>query len=359
MKTLLRATNWVGDVVLSLPALVALRRSFPDDPLTVLARPWVADLYRLRPEPDEVLVDDSRGEHAGAAGRARLAEELGKRGFDRAILLPTSFGTAWTAYQAGIPVRIGYRGELRSPLLSRAVSPALARGRHQVWKHLRLVEAAGARVPDSDSGVDASWAVPPDLARAARERLSKAGLASGRFVAAHAASFAHQAKRWGVERFAELFLRLAKERGWPVVLLGSGSEKAMNQELAAALAPEAVVNLSGETTLPDVLGVVSLAALFVGNDSGLAHLAAAAGTPTVVVFGPTDPDATRPWGRARASGEPSNVRVVRRRTLCAPCRFTICPLDHACMTGVEVEDVLEAANEVLRPSNVSGGARNS
>ncbi|HEX5855966.1 MAG TPA: glycosyltransferase family 9 protein, partial [Thermoanaerobaculia bacterium] len=99
--------------------------------------------------------------------------------------------------------------------------------------------------------------------------------------------------------------------------------------------------------LPEALGVLAEARLFLGNDSGLAHLASAAGTPSVVVFGSTDPDATRPWDGPRPDGKPVRLALVRRRTLCAPCRFDVCPIDHACMTGVTPEDVLAAVNKVL------------
>ena len=337
MRVLLRATNWVGDVVLSLPALRALRAHHRPDGLSVLARPWVAELYRLLPEVDEVLVEEPKGRHAGRAGRALLAAELKERAFDRAILLPRSFATAWTAYRAGIPERWGYRGELRSPLLTHPVPFSPRPGEHELFRHLRLVAAAGVPVPDVP---DATLPVPDALRRAARELLSGAGLSAGPFAAAHVASFAHEAKRWPGERFAELFARLHAERGLPVVLLGSAAEAAANARVAA-LAPSArVFDLAGKTTLSDVLGVVAEAELFVGNDSGLAHLANAAGTPMTVVFGPTDPDATRPWDGPRPDGRPVRLRVVRRRVACAPCRFTRCPLDHACMTGVGVADLL-------------------
>ncbi|HEV8269646.1 MAG TPA: lipopolysaccharide heptosyltransferase II, partial [Thermoanaerobaculia bacterium] len=345
MKTLLRATNWVGDVVLSLPALKALRASFPKDELTVLARPWVADLYRARPEPDDVLVEDPKGDHRGFAGISRLAASLEERSFDRAVILPTSFGSAFTLLRARIPERIGYRGELRDFLLTRPISSSLAVGEHQVWKHLRLVEAAGADLPESP---DTSWKVERGLRDSARSRLRDAGWMGEPFLAAHAASFAHQAKRWLPERFAELFDRLAGERGVAVALLGSASEAAMNRSLASALRVARPFDLSGKTSLPEALGLLAEAALFVGNDSGLAHLAAAAGTPTVVVFGPTDPDATRPWDGPRADGTPVNVRIVRSRPLCAPCRFTNCPIDHRCMADVTVEQGWLAASEVLR-----------
>jgi heptosyltransferase-2 len=337
VRVLFRATNWVGDVVLSLPALRALRAHHRRDHLSVLARPWVAELYRLLPEVDEVLVEEPKGRHAGRAGRALLAAELRERAFDRAILLPRSFATAWTAFRAGIPERWGYRGELRSPLLTHPVPFSPRPGGHELFRHLRLVEAAGAPMPGTP---DATLPVPDAPRRAARALLAGAGLSGEPFAAAHVASFAHEAKRWPEERFAALFDRLASDRGLPVVLLGSAAEAAANARVAA-LAPSArVFDLAGKTTLSDVLGVVAEAELFVGNDSGLAHLANAAGTPTTVVFGPTDPDATRPWDGPRPDGRPVRLRVVRRRVACAPCRFTRCPLDHACMTGVGVADLL-------------------
>ncbi|MGE5347181.1 MAG: lipopolysaccharide heptosyltransferase II [Acidithiobacillales bacterium] len=344
MRTLVRATNWVGDVAMSLPALKALRVSFPGDHLAVLARPWVADLYRLRSDVDEVLVEDRAGPHRGAEGRRQLAAELRAKRFDRILLLPTSFGTAWAALQAGIPERYGWAAEGRGALLTRALPQRLRRGRHQIWKHLLLVEAAGAALPGLP---DASWPVSREIAEAGRSRLTAAGWDGKPFVAAHVASFAHAAKRWELPHFAEVFDDLSAGKGLTTVLLGTAGEAAMNAETATHLRRSRIVDLSGRTSLPEALGVLSLSRLFVGNDSGLSHLAGAVGTPTVVVFGPTDPEATRPWDGPRGDGKPTRIAVVRRRTACAPCRFDVCPLDHRCMTGLTVERVLEAAASVL------------
>src|SRR5450756_834066 len=136
------------------------------------------------------------------------------------------------------------------------------------------------------------------------------------------------------------------------VLLGSAGEKAVNAEAASLAKKARVYDLSGRTSLPEALGVIAEARLFLGNDSGLAHLAGAAGTPSVVVFGSTDPEATRPWDGPRGDKRPVRLAVVRRRTLCAPCRFAVCPIDHACMEGVAPEDVLEAVDAVLSPPSV-------
>ncbi len=344
MRTLVRATNWVGDVVLSLPAVRALRAADPKGALAVLARPWVAELYRLLPEVNEVFVDESKGPEADPKARERLAMEIRGGRFDRVIVLPTSFETAWTLARAGVPERIGYRGELRGALLTRAVRLFLGPGEHQVWKHLRLAAAAGAPLP---AAPDVSWPVSGALREAARARLAEAGWKGGPFAAAHVASFAHAAKRWDLARFAAVFDALAARHGLPVVLLGSSGEETVNAQTSALATKTRTLDLAGKTSLPEALGILAEARLFLGNDSGLAHLASAAGTPAVVVFGSTDPDATRPWDGPRPDGRPVRLALVRRRTLCAPCRFDVCPIDHACMTGVTPEDVLAAADKVL------------
>lgn len=346
MRILVRATNWVGDVVMSLPAVRALRASFPAAHLAVLARPWVAALYRVLPGVDEVLEEDPHGAHRGHAGRRRLAAELAARRFDVAVVLPRSFATALTVFLARVPERIGYRGEGRSPLLTRAVPFRLRPGEHQVFQHLALARAAGAAV---DGPPDVSWPVPAPLVTAAEARLGEAGWHGEPFAAAHVASFAHTAKRWDLGRFASLLSLLGERHGLTTVLLGSASEQPMNRDVLVRAEGARVLDLSGGSTLPEVLGLLRRAALFVGNDSGIAHLAGAVGTPTTVVFGSTDPDATRPWDGPRGDGRPQAVRIARERPLCAPCRSFVCPLDHRCMEGLGVERVLAEVERSLAP----------
>jgi heptosyltransferase-2 len=205
------------------------------------------------------------------------------------------------------------------------------------------VEAAGAARPAS---LDATLPVSEAVVARARTLLTQAGWSGEPFLAAHIASFAHAAKRWPLERFASVFEAIA-ERGLPTVLLGSAGESAMNAE-AARLAPKAkVLDLAGKSTLPEALGVLKLARAFVGNDSGVAHLAAAAGAPAVVVFGPTDPQATRPLGEGE--GGAARVVAVRHAALCAPCRYRVCPIDHRCMLGSTTSSVFAALNGAIGP----------
>jgi heptosyltransferase-2 len=344
VRTLVRATNWVGDVVMSLPAVRALRAADPGGTVAILARPWVAELYRLLPGVDEVLVDDATGAAASGSAREHLVASIRAGRFDRAVIFPTSFQSAWTLARAGVPERIGYGGEWRSALLTRAVGRSFAPGEHQVWRHLRLAAAAGAALPGAP---DVSWPVSAAVREAARARLTEAGWKGGPFVAAHVASFAHAAKRWELPRFAAVFDAIGGRRSLPVVLLGSAGERAVNAAAAGFARKARVLDLSGATSLFEALGVLAEAALFLGNDSGLAHLASAAGTPSAVVFGSTDPEATRPWDGARADGRPVRLSIIRKRTLCAPCRFAVCPIDHACMEGVTPADVLAAVDALF------------
>jgi heptosyltransferase-2 len=341
VKILVRATNWVGDVVMSLPAVRALRASFPKMELAVLARPWVADLYRILPEVNRVILEDPKGTHAGSEGRARLVSELKVHEFDRAVCLPSSFGTAWTLWRARIPERIGYANELRSPLLTRALRGEHRPGEHQVFRHLRLAEAAGASRPDP---LDASLPVSDAVIARARALLHETGWANEPFLAAHVASFAHAAKRWPIARFAAVFDALSAQ-GITTVLLGSGGEAVRNAEAAALARTANVLDLAGKTTLPETVAVLRLARGFLGNDSGVAHLAAAAGTPATVVFGPTDPLATRPLGSGEGGAAP--VSIVRQPPLCAPCRFRVCPIDHRCMRSIGSDRVLEIVRAAL------------
>lgn len=299
-----------------------------------------------------MIIEDVRGEHAGAKGQDRLAAALARERFDRAIVFPTSFRTAWTVARARIPIRIGYRGQFRRALLTRSVPFRLAPGEHQVFQHLRLAAAAGAAV----TAPDTSWEVSKRERDAGRKALKKAGFDGGPYVALHLASFAHAAKRWDLRRFAEVVDALAAELSLHAILLGTSSEKVMNAEAASLVRKARITDLSGRSSLPEALGVLAEATLFVGNDSGISHLAAAAGTPTVVVFGPTDPDATRPWDGPRGDGRLPRVTVVRRPPLCAPCRFRVCPIDHACMSDVTPETVLSAARQLAPVSAPTRGA---
>ena len=321
-RLLVRAPNWVGDVVLSLPALRDLRRAFPASRLELLARPWVAGLYAAVPEIDGVV--ESRGTLADAAPiRGR---------YDVGLLLPNSFASAFTLWRAGIPERWGYATDARGALLTRScrVSASLG-GRSQVYYYRAMLEGLGLAVSGPP---DASLACPEAWAERGRALLGS----PGPWIGINPGAAYGTAKRWPPERFAAAAALVARRSGAQVAIVGSAAERPLAEAIAAQLGGAARV-LCGETTLADLVGVLRELRLLLTNDSGPMHLAAALGTPLVAVFGSTD------WTETAPVSE--RARVVREETECAPCKLRECPIDHRCMTRVAVDRVAATALELL------------
>jgi len=322
-RVLLRAPNWIGDVVMSLGAVRDLRRNFPRSRLEVLARPWVAELYRAVAEVDDVRAATGFWEGVAAADD----------GFDAAVLLPNSFASALQARAAGIPERWGYATDGRGPLLTRRCAvPAAVRGESQVYYYRGMLAGIGLHVSASP---DTSLVCPEDWAGRGAAFLDGPvgwlGLNPGASYGA--------AKRWIPARYAAVGDALHRETGRRVVILGGAAERALGEEVAAAMTTGPRV-LCGETTLSELVGVLSRLELLVTNDSGPMHLASALGVPVVAVFGPTDWRETAPVGGSHA--------IVRGQAECSPCKLRECPIDHRCMTSVTVADVTAAARGRLR-----------
>ena len=340
MKVLVRATNWVGDAILSMPALAALRERRPDAEISVLARPWVADLYRDQGLVDHLILFDHRGKHRGALGIERLARELRDLHFDSAVLLQNAFEAAWIAWRAGIPERIGYARDARSPLLTKPV-PVPQPGEipaHESNYYLELLRRAGwiDALPDV---APVSLRVSPESAARAEKLLNGTGCAPGSLRVALGAGAAYgTAKCWPANRYADLARRLVADHGAHVLLFGAASEAAVAAEVELGAGP-GIVNLIGRSAIGDLPALLSRCRMFIGNDSGAMHVAAAVGLPVVAVFGPTDPDGTRPLT--------PQLSIVQRRVACSPCFLRHCPIDHRCMKSVELDAVLLAARKWL------------
>jgi heptosyltransferase-2 len=321
-RVLVRAPNWLGDVVLSLAAVRDVRRNLPGARLTVLARPSVAPLYGAVAEVDEVLA--SRGLRADAAAlRGR---------FDAGILLPNSFGSALALRMAGVPERWGWSTDGRGPLLTRAPRvPAGLRGRNQLYYYRAMLAAVGL---DVSAPAEASLECPPDW------RAEADGLLGPRTDWIGVSPGAHfgTAKRWPAERFAAVAQRLARETGAGVAVLGAASERPLADRIASVM-DVPLADLCGRTGLPQLVGVLSRLRLLLSNDSGPMHVAAAMGVPVVAVFGPTDSRETAPVG--------TRQRLVREPVHCSPCLLRECPIDHRCMRRVTVERVRMEAEALL------------
>ena len=328
----MRATNWVGDAVMSLPALRALRGRYPAAHIAILAKPWVGDLYGREPFCDEVIPYTPRtlGEK-WAAGRALRA-----RGFDMAVLLQNAFEAAAVAWAAGIPERIGYARDGRSLLLTRAV-PVPAEKVHERFYYLELLKRAGMieRVPECE-------AIRLDGAPAARaaglERFAARGMGSVVVGVSPGAAYG-TAKRWLPERFAEAASTVARQLGGQVAVFGAASERDVCETVTRGLTVPGH-NFAGETSLGEYIELAAACSAYLTNDSGPMHIASALGLPTVAIFGATNHVTTGPTGPL--------ARVIRENVECSPCLKRECPIDHRCMTRVDAARVARAALELVK-----------
>jgi heptosyltransferase-2 len=307
-----------------LPALRVIRERFPKAHIAVLAKPWVADLYKRENFADEVIHYDG--------SRWAAARNLRPRKFDCAILLQNAFEAALIVWLARIPVRIGYNRDGRRLLLTRAVAVPKPDEipRHQRFYYLELLRRAG--IVDS---------LPQnDAIRLDAIRLDAGGRKPARRMIGVSPGAAYgTAKQWLPERFAEAAARLAEARGAEVALFGSSSERELCEQVAKLLNGHRVTNYAGKTTLGEFIDLASQCELFLTNDSGAMHIASALGVPTVAIFGATDDVATGPTGPL--------ARVVRESVDCSPCLLRECPIDHRCMTRVSAERVAVEALKLI------------
>jgi heptosyltransferase-2 len=341
-RILIRQVNWLGDAVLTLPALEALRQRLPQAEIVLLARGWVGGLFEGHPAGQRVI-ELPRGGPAALRGLWRVARTIRAQGFDLAVVLPNSFEAALVPWLAGIPRRVGYRTDGRRWLLTDALPrPRRIPGRHQAERYLDIVRALGA-----GGSAELRLAVSARAEERGQALLGAVGVnGTETLVAVGPGSIYGGAKRWAADRFASVADALAERHGARILLVGSAREGAILAEVAARMRQPAV-NLGGRTDLPTLTGVLARCRLLLCNDSGSMHVAAALGVPVVAVFGPTDADATAPLGGGH--------RIVRQPVPCSPCLLRECPIDHRCMGGVSVERVLGEVRDVLEAGEGVGG----
>ena len=325
-RILIRATNWVGDAVMCLPALCAIHERFPQARLTILAKPFVADLYAWQPFAGETILYTPRT----LKEKIDFGLSLRARQFDCAILLQNAFEAALVARLAGIPHRIGYNRDARGWLLTQAVSVPRA-GEippHQRFYYLEMLRRAGIldRLPESGA-IQLGRPTPAHT--------------SGPVIGISPGAAYGSAKRWLPERFAEASAQIARARNASIAIFGTKEERALCEQVAGLLTGLPVTNYAGQTTLAQFIELASACELFLTNDSGSMHIASALGIPTVAIFGATDHIATGPTGPLS--------RVIREPVECSPCLLRECPIDHRCMTAVSASRVAEQALRLLAP----------
>ena len=313
-RILIRGSNWLGDSVISIPAVRAIKRGRPDAHVTLLAPEKIAAVWRLVPEVDEVLSLSEKS--LWKAVRLLRAQPV----FDAGVLFPNSLRVALELWLAGIPRRVGFAGHGRRRLLNQVVRRVERKGPplHQVEHYLDLARSLGVNAEAGEIALTAVSA-PPEHAR------TQMGLCPGAEYGS--------AKRWLPERFAAA----AAAIGGHWVLFGTEKDADVGATIAAELGARCR-NLIGQTTLDGLIDELRKCRLLLTNDTGTMHLATLLGVPVVAVFGSTEPGLTGPLG--------TKSRIVRHRVECSPCFLRECPLDLRCMKAVSVEEIVEAIHEL-------------
>ena len=338
-RVVVRAPNWLGDIVMAMPAIAAVRAAHPTAHLAVASPAAFADLCAAIPGVDGVVPLPGSGIRAIGAH----VEALKAGAFDLAILLTNSFATALAASRAGIAERWGYRRDLRGRLLTRAVPPRPGRkgsaatpaGPHHSAYYLRLVTSLGMPPVDA-TGMGVAVRAPAPAVERAAALLAESGVGAATRLVGFAPGAAYgSAKRWPPERVAAAIAGVTG-RGARAVLVGAASDREIARAIQSALDPAAraaVVDLVGRTDLATLMAVLARCATVVANDSGAMHVASAVGRPVVAIFGPTDERATAPMGPHT---------LVRHDVWCRPCLLRACPIDHRCLRRIDAADVVEA-----------------
>jgi len=353
-RILVRANNWIGDVVMISPSLRALRRTYPAARIDVVARPAVAGCFEGHPYVDGIVVHEPRGRHKGLSGFRRLTSELAGNRYDLAVLFQKAFGAALMARMAGVPRRVGFDTDHRGLLLTHPVreTPGLRRI-HHVEYFLRVAVAAGC-----DPG-EPPRPVMFHLDQADRDFadrfLERADARRFAFLAAVATGASKHPRAWHAARFGELARRLADGRGAGILVVGGPGDRA-DADVVLQAAGRAGIDAVGSTTVRQMGALIERCGVFVGNDSGPMHVAAALDVPVLAIFGPGVPAKTAPWmARERRA-------VVTNAFHCAPCRqdfFRECDpsrsLKPMCLESVSVDQAAEALSDLLRRAGAPVG----
>ncbi len=333
-KILIRSTNWIGDAIMTTPAVRTIRENFPEAKITMLAHGWMADVFAASPHVDEIFIYDKGGKHHGVMGVLRLAGELRKEKFDCVFLLQNAIEAAIIAVLARIPLRGGYRRDGRSLLLRPGVTilPEV-RKLHQVHYYQWLMRDLGLTCGSDElclthSQEDIAWA-----------QEFKGKLTDSKLVGINPGAAFGPAKCWPAKRYGQLVRMLHDEYGIHAVVFGTKKDTVTIDEICNH-GSDFITGLAGKTTLGQAMALIGQCDALVTNDSGLMHVGAATKTPLVAIFGSTDNIATGPYSK--------NAVVVKKEIACQPCLKKECKGDFDCMLGILVDDVYAPMAEILK-----------
>lgn len=332
-KILVVSVNWVGDVIFSSPIFKALRKNFPESHIACLAVPRVREILESIPQIDQIIIYDEQGHNRSLSGKLKLVQTLRQQRFGVAFLLHRSLTRALLVFLAGIPQRVGYATKGRGFLLTHRARP-LSPKWHRCDYYLQVIESFGIKVEERACEL----IVGDEALRYIDGLLRKEGIKNGDFLIVLNLGGNWELKRWPVERFALLADRLNDEFKARVIIPGAETDLGLANTVVKRTHFKPII-LTGQTSLKQLMALMSRAHLVISADSGPLHLASAVGTKTIGLFGPTRPEVTGPRG--------TGTFVLRQRDVGCnqePCYNLSCP-DNICMRSISVEEVV---NEVRR-----------
>ena len=336
-RLLIRSTNWVGDAIMTTPAVRAIRKGFPNARISILAKPWVAPVFENSPHIDHLIIYDGKGIHKGIFGKLRLARDIKKYGFDAAILLQNAFEAALITFLAGIPIRIGYNTDARKMLLTHAVSCTdEIKRKHQTGYYLNILTGIGIKTSHRDLYLELGQ---KNRFQAGRILMEQHITRHDKLVGINPSATFGPAKQWPLDRYADLADRIHAYTNAKIIVFGGPKDRKLGKDISRMM-QHRPIDLAGKTALGEAMALIEKCALFITNDSGLMHVAAALNVPLIAIFGSTNSTATGPLS--------SNSRVVQVPTNCNPCLKPECPKGHLnCMDQIGVDMVLDIVKEIL------------
>jgi len=319
------------------PAVRAIRKQFTNTHVSLLAKPWVVPVFEDSEHIDRLLIYDDKGRHKGTFGKFRLARELKKYHFDAAILLQNAFEAALITFLAGIPIRIGYNTDVRQFLLTHAVSCTNEiKKKHQTDYYLDILRGIGMEEDSRDLYLRLNQR---DRFQAEKILLQAHLSIDDTIVGINPGAAYGPAKQWPYDRFARLADRIQEFKESRVIIFGGPDDKSLGEKISQKMQYRPI-DLSGKTSLGEAMALIERCDLFITNDSGLMHVAAALDVPLIGVFGSTNPITTGPLGQ--------NSRIVQIPLECSPCLRPECPKGHFdCMDQISVEMVFKVVKEML------------
>ena len=331
-KILLRAPNWLGDNVLVMPAVTALRKALPSAKISVLVKSSMSDFWRMTCVDDIIPFAFSKG-LKGVTERWQFAKKLKKENFDSVLIFPNSFDSAFVPWLSKIPERVGWPTDGRGILLNNRISkPIHLKNKQQFLEYVYLIENWLGK--EIKAKTNLSLNIPEKEKEFVKNEI---GNSKNTIIGLNPGATYGSAKCWPAKYFADIAVKIHKEKNASVIIVGGpGDAKVCSKvfgliKKVSADSENWCKNISGKTSICSLAAWLENCDFLITNDTGGMHVSAAVGTPVVAIFGPTDWTRTAPLGK--------NHNLIKTDADCAPCLKRECPIDHHCMEMLTVEKV--------------------